>query len=47
MESIVELLDNMEGKPGIKEPLVDYEGYPRADVDIIEVRKHRNRFACL
>jgi 26S proteasome non-ATPase regulatory subunit 9 len=47
MGGIVELLDNMQGTPGLKSPLVDYEGFPRADVDIFEVRKLRNRHACL
>lgn len=47
MESIVEILESMNGTPGLKEPLVDYEGFPRADVDIFEVRKLRNRHACL
>ena len=47
MSSIVEILESMNGAPGLKEPLVDYEGFPRADVDIFEVRKLRNRHACL
>ena len=37
----------MGGNPGLKGHLVDNEGFPRADVDIIEVRKLRNRHACL
>ena len=47
MGSIVEILESMNGAPGLLEPLVDYEGFPRADVDIFEVRKLRNRHACL
>ena len=47
MGSIVEVLESMNGIPGLKAPLVDYEGFPRADVDIFEVRKLRNRHACL
>jgi 26S proteasome non-ATPase regulatory subunit 9 len=47
MGSIVEVLESMNGAPGLTEPLVDYEGFPRADVDIFEVRKLRNRMACL
>ncbi len=47
MATIVDLLDNMPGKPGIKGRLVDDEGFPRDDCDILEVRKQRHRFACL
>ena len=47
MANIVEILDNMNGNPGLKSPLVDNEGFPRADVDLMEVRKLRHRFACL
>ena len=47
MVNIVDLLENMNGNPGIKEPLVDDQGFPRGDVDIFEVRKLRNRYACL
>jgi 26S proteasome non-ATPase regulatory subunit 9 len=45
--SITELLDAMNGNPGLKSPLVDREGFPRDDCDIIEVRKLRNRHAIL
>ena len=45
--SIVEILDSMNGQPGLKGPLVDNEGFPRDDVDIMEVRKLRNRHAIL
>ena len=47
MEEIVEVLENMNGKPGLKNSLVDDEGFPRDDVDIFETRKLRNRHACL
>jgi 26S proteasome non-ATPase regulatory subunit 9 len=47
MISIVELLETMNGEPGVKGSLIDNEGFPRADVDIFEVRKLRNRHACL
>ena len=47
MEEIVEVLENMNGKPGLKNRLVDDEGFPRDDVDIFETRKLRNRHACL
>ena len=39
MAIIVDLLDNMPGKPGIKGRLVDDEGFPRDDCDLLEVRK--------
>lgn len=45
--SITEILDAMNGSPGLKAPLVDREGFPRDDVDIFEVRKLRNRHALL
>ena len=47
MQEIVEVLNSMKGQPGLTEPLVDHEGFPRADVDIYECRKLRNRHACL
>ena len=37
----------MNGHPGLTEPLVDDQGFPRADVDLFEARKLRNRHACL
>ncbi|CDW73038.1 26s proteasome non-atpase regulatory subunit 9 [Stylonychia lemnae] len=33
--------------PGVKGTLVDAEGFPRADIDLFEVRKMRNKLACL
>ena len=47
MAGIIEVLDAMNGNPGLKSPLVDDEGFPRADVDIFECRKLRNRHAIL
>lgn len=47
MIMIVDLLENMNGNPGVKGSMIDDEGFPRADVDIFEVRKLRNRHACL
>merc|ERR1712050_560084 len=35
-----------DGMPGIRGPLVDEEGFPRADLDIYAIRKARNRLAC-
>lgn len=33
--------------PGIHGPLVDEEGFPRADIDVHAVREARHRLACL
>ncbi|CAI2381520.1 unnamed protein product [Moneuplotes crassus] len=35
------------GQPGLTESLVDEEDFPRNDIDIPTVRKHRNRIAIL
>eukprot|EP00662_Eupelagonemidae_sp_cell21_P025052 gene25052-56948_t len=32
---------------GMDQPLVDAEGYPRDDCDLMAVRTHRNRAVCL
>uniref|UniRef100_A0A7S1W5X9 PDZ domain-containing protein n=1 Tax=Alexandrium catenella TaxID=2925 RepID=A0A7S1W5X9_ALECA len=45
IKSIVEYLSE-PGMPGVKEPLIDEQGFPRADLDIYAIRKARNRFAC-
>ena len=37
---------NAPGLPGVTGKLVDEEGFPRADIDIIEIRRMRNRLAC-
>ena len=42
-----EYLENAPGGAGVKGKLVDDEGFPRADLDIMEIRKMRNRLACL
>eukprot|EP00356_Strombidium_inclinatum_P012687 CAMPEP_0170487642 /NCGR_PEP_ID=MMETSP0208-20121228/6412_1 /TAXON_ID=197538 /ORGANISM="Strombidium inclinatum, Strain S3" /LENGTH=174 /DNA_ID=CAMNT_0010761995 /DNA_START=369 /DNA_END=893 /DNA_ORIENTATION=+ len=47
MATIVEVLNGMQGAPGLQDRLTDDEGFPRADVDIMECRKLRNRHACL
>ncbi|EKX38263.1 hypothetical protein GUITHDRAFT_144371 [Guillardia theta CCMP2712] len=44
---LIDVLDNMPGKPGLNGRLVDKEGFPRADVDVHTARIHRNRIACL
>lgn len=38
---------NGEKPAGIKSPLVDSEGYPRGDIDLVLVRQKRNRLAIL
>ena len=38
---------NAPGMPGLKGNLVDAEGFPRADIDIPQVRTMRGRMACL
>lgn len=38
---------NGERPAGIKDALVDAEGFPRSDVDIFRVREQRNRLACI
>ena len=37
----------MNGNPGLKSSLIDREGFPRSDVDLMETRKLRHRHACL
>ncbi|PVD27250.1 hypothetical protein C0Q70_12405 [Pomacea canaliculata] len=46
---IKEMSDVLESQKGVgmKGPLVDAEGYPRADIDIFSVRHARHRIACL
>ncbi|XP_004690775.1 PREDICTED: 26S proteasome non-ATPase regulatory subunit 9 [Condylura cristata] len=41
-----DVLDSQRGV-GMSEPLVDGEGYPRADVDLYRVRTARHNIACL
>ena len=36
-----------EGGVGMSQPLVDAEGFPRNDVDLVRVRQARNRVICL
>jgi 26S proteasome non-ATPase regulatory subunit 9 len=47
MQLIVEELCTGGGAPGLKGSLVDSEGFPRADIDVYNVRHKRHRFACL
>ena len=48
-KTIMDLTEFLETPPmpGVKGPLVDSEGFPRGDIDLIEVRKMRHRLACL
>ncbi|KYO39731.1 26S proteasome non-ATPase regulatory subunit 9 isoform B [Alligator mississippiensis] len=41
-----ELLEDQKGV-GMSEPLVDAEGYPRADIDLYQVRTARHNIICL
>ena len=36
-----------QGDVGMDKPLVDQEGFPRADIDLVQVRTARNKIACL
>ena len=36
---------NGEPPAGIKDPLIDAEGYPRGDVDIVNIKNKRRRLA--
>jgi 26S proteasome non-ATPase regulatory subunit 9 len=47
IEVIVEELTSGENAPGLKGPLVDQEGFPRADIDVYRVRHQRHLFATL
>lgn len=46
MSVIMESL-NAPGQPGISGNLVDADGFPRADIDILNVRTRRHKLACL
>lgn len=48
-ENIAEITDYLEqpNMPGVKGKLTDEEGFPLANIDLFEVRKMRNRLACL
>ncbi|KAK3776951.1 hypothetical protein RRG08_042310 [Elysia crispata] len=48
-EQIKELLDLLESQKGVglKEPLTDAEGYPRADIDVYSCRHARHQISCL
>ena len=48
-KSIIDITEYLEapGMPGVKGSLVDEEGFPRNDIDLFDIRKNRNRLACL
>ncbi|XP_028913720.1 26S proteasome non-ATPase regulatory subunit 9 isoform X2 [Ornithorhynchus anatinus] len=46
IKAYYEVLEDQKGV-GMHEPLVDTEGYPRADVDIYQVRTARHNIICL
>ncbi|CDI75520.1 26S Proteasome non-ATPase regulatory subunit 9, putative [Eimeria praecox] len=46
MEALAGFLTS-EGMPGLDGPLVDEEGFPRADIDVHAVRDARHQLACL
>lgn len=37
---------NSPGQPGMTGALLDQEGYPRADIDVVQVRSDRHRVIC-
>ncbi|DAZ97327.1 TPA: LOW QUALITY PROTEIN: hypothetical protein N0F65_003691 [Lagenidium giganteum] len=45
--AIAEELTGGANPPGLTGPLVDSEGFPRADIDVYRVRHQRHAFACL
>lgn len=47
MEMEIEGIMNSLGEAGLKGNLVDSEGFPRSDIDIMAIRKLRNRYAVL
>ncbi|XP_055995369.1 26S proteasome non-ATPase regulatory subunit 9-like [Ostrea edulis] len=46
IRALHEVLDSQKGI-GMNEPLVDLEGYPRADIDVYTVRHARHTLICL
>ncbi|XP_020658393.1 26S proteasome non-ATPase regulatory subunit 9 [Pogona vitticeps] len=46
IKAYYEVLEDQKGV-GMNEPLVDVEGYPRADVDLYQVRTARHNIVCL
>lgn len=46
MFNICSLVQDNNG-PGLQGNVVDSEGFPRADIDVVRVRQQRNRFAVL
>ncbi|XP_062591886.1 26S proteasome non-ATPase regulatory subunit 9-like [Saccostrea cucullata] len=46
IKALLEVLDSQKGI-GMNEPLIDTEGYPRADIDVYTVRHTRHKVICL
>ncbi|OWF35346.1 26S proteasome non-ATPase regulatory subunit 9 [Mizuhopecten yessoensis] len=46
IKALNDVLDSQQGV-GLKEPLVDEEGFPRADIDVYSVRHSRHQVICL
>ncbi|NWX97204.1 PSMD9 ATPase, partial [Nothoprocta ornata] len=46
IKACYELLEDQKGV-GMNEPLVDVEGFPRADIDLYQVRTARHNIICL
>ncbi|XP_033726761.1 26S proteasome non-ATPase regulatory subunit 9-like [Pecten maximus] len=46
IKALNDVLDSQQGV-GLKEPLVDQEGFPRADIDVYSVRHARHQIICL
>ncbi|KAK7497073.1 hypothetical protein BaRGS_00011603 [Batillaria attramentaria] len=46
MQELTDVLESQKGV-GMDGPLVDTEGYPRADIDVYSVRHARHQIACL
>merc|ERR1711874_893299 len=46
LEAELKALQDVLGEAGMEQPLVDSEGYPRADVDVYQVRHARHDIRC-
>ena len=46
LEAELKALQEVLGDAGMEQPLVDSEGYPRADVDVYQVRHARHDIRC-
>ena len=48
-KAIMDITEYLEapGMPGVKGKLTDDDGFPLSDIDLFDIRKMRNRLACL